>query len=208
MAMISPVHVVNLALARLTKEPIVSLDENTDRAKAAKPVWAISLHLFLNESEWSFARTERKAERIKLDEGQAAQFRYAYALPDDCIKLTGVRRDGGNSFCRHVDYRVARYDAGKRQAVLANAEGILIEYVTNRANLSDFPPEAIDALACRVACEIAMAMDNNTQRADQMMQFYELAVSKAKKNDVAKEPPRRMAGRDYTFARLWSGFRG
>lgn len=187
----SPVDVVNIALARLSESPIVSLDENTDRANKIRPIWAISLHLFLTESEWSFARVRTSPARLNIPAGAARPFRYAYALPEDCIKVVAVFGSATWWTRRHYrpDYRVALYDGGNRQSITTSADGVEVEYISNRVNISNFPPDAIDAVACRVAAEFALSLDGSSQRGNQLMQFYDTAVAKAKKNDVKKEPP-------------------
>lgn len=206
----SKTAIANVALARLSITPLASISENTDRAKKVRPVWDTTLATFLAEHEWSFAAAFAMPAKILLDSNKAYSYRNAFALPQDLIKLRKVTTADDRRLHmgmavpdrRPVLFEVMRYDPERKQAIFTNADAIAVEYTTSAANLDDFSAEARDALACKLAVEIALNMKDATRRAQELIQRYEVALSRAMVNDSKTRSPRQLNGYDYTDARL------
>ena len=206
--MLTETDVANLALARVGLDPIVNIAENTDRAKMVRPVWPVVLKTFLAAHDWSFAKRETRPARLAIPSGEPMPYRFAYAFPDDLVKLRAVRLASAARLFgmarpsrRDAVYEVMRYDADRKQAIFTDAEDAVVEYTSRAAPLDDYSPDAIDALACKLAVEICLNLENATARAREMIQRHEVAFAAAKLNDVPKMEPRRMNGFEYSDIR-------
>ena len=206
--MLTPVDVANYALATNDLEPIASIDEASDRAKLIKPIWKPVFETFLAEHSWSFARTLASPARLAPDSKDPEPFRYAYALPEDCIKLVNVTsRETVRTFGDprpkrpQIPYEVRR--VGERgRAILANAENIVVEYVSNKTRIDDLTPQAFEALALRLAIEISLNLKNNNARAQVLLQRYQTALGAALvAEDTTSDRPR-LGGSHYSDARI------
>lgn len=212
--MLTETDVANLALARLSFEPIVSIAEKTDRAKMVRPVWPVVLRTFLAAHDWSFAKREVKPARLALTNDGTIPYRYAYAFPDDMVKLRSVRRATAIRWFGlarperpEVAYEVMRYSDARQQAIFTDAADVVVEYTSGAAPLDDFSPDALDALASKLAAELCLNLKDATGRAQEMIQRYQVALSAAKQNDVPKTERRFMNGFEYSDIRNSCGYR-
>lgn len=205
--MITETDIVNIALARLSIEPIASL-AGDGVAKQVRPVWPVVFRTFLTEHEWSFAAKFDNPARLALPVNDGLPYRYGYALPEDCLKLRNVTVPGRwrwFGMARRerfsVEYEVMRYGDSRKQAVFTEWEAVRLEYTSDRANLDDFSPEAVDALSYKLAIEITLNAQKATQRAQELIQRYTVALDLAKRNDAKTTDARRLGGYDYSDAR-------
>jgi hypothetical protein len=85
-----------------------------------------------------------------------SDFRYAYALPNDCIRIlsagTGGRGQG-------VDYRICGRE------LHTNTDTVLLSYVAHPSE-NDFPPFFIQALTARLSAEFCLPLTESTSRTD------------------------------------------
>ena len=206
--MLTPTDVANYALAANDLEPIASIDEASDRAKLIKPIWKPVFETFLAEHSWSFARALSSPARLAPDSKDPEPFRYAYALPEDCIKLVNVTlpaafRIYGDPVPKlpQIPYEVRRL--GERgRAILANEENIIVEYVSNRTRIDDFTPQAYEALALKLAFEISLNIKNNNARAQVLLQRHQAALGAALVAEDATRDRPRLGGCHYSDARI------
>lgn len=205
----TPVHIVNIALARLDRDPMTSMSEPADMARKVRPVWQLVLETFLTEHEWSFAKKEDVPARLVLPDSDNPSYRYAFALPQDCLKMRKVTRSGekyrlfGQTRPARpgVGYEVMRYGDDRKQAIFTDAQEIAIEYTSSAAILDDFSPDALDALAFKVAYELSLNVSGATARAQEMIQRHQMALTAAIKNDAKTRETPRINGHDYSDAR-------
>lgn len=80
---VSPVAVVNEALARLGSQPIAALDEDTAVARKVAQIYPTVVGSVFAVERWRFAQRTRRLDR--LAEAPQTGWRYAYALPGDRI---------------------------------------------------------------------------------------------------------------------------
>lgn len=206
--MLTETDVANLALSRLSIDPIISITENTDRAKKVRPVWPVVFKTFLTAHEWSFAKKFDRPARLSLPANDPLPYRYAFAIPEDMVKLRSVmaperRRLFGivRPERREVMYEVMRYADTRKQAIFTESADIVIEYTSSATILDDFSPDAIDALASKLAAEVSLNMKNATERAQQLIQRYQMSLETAIRNDVKTTETRHMNGLEYSDIR-------
>ena len=87
------------------------------------------------------------------------------------------------------------------------AADVVVEYTSGAAPLDDFSPDALDALASKLAAELCLNLKDATGRAQEMIQRYQVALSAAKQNDVPKTERRFMNGFEYSDIRNSCGYR-
>jgi hypothetical protein len=193
--MFTDVEVANVALAKLTKDPIVSLTENTDRAKMIRPVFPVVFRRFLTTYDWSFATRQIKLPQLSLAPDVSMPHENGFALPADFMKLQKV-------LPFFAKYRVMRYANNKTPALFTNEPAIAIRYTSSAALIGDFSPAAVDALSCLLAVELALNLENGTQRAELLIQRYQDAFAAARRDDIKSRNAEEMGGHDYTASRI------
>ena len=117
----TPIAIANLALAALDLDPITSLDDGNDRAKAAKANWDICRRAFLSEHPWGFAkRIAPLAERP----GTGGNWKRGYSCPADFLSALRVLEAGES-----VPFEIAYSEDGDQPVVRTDAEAAELEYV-------------------------------------------------------------------------------
>jgi hypothetical protein len=195
----------NRALDRIGEtEPIE--DEADDRVSAAVcgRHYDDCLGEVLEDFPWPFAKGQ--AQLVELAGVTRAGWSHVYALPADFIAARAILYGGarvglipadyvspGPSTTRgqrvglvppngRVSYELMSNDAGVGQVLctdvdLADADGF--EYTRRIVTVSAFPRLFVNALAWRLAAELALAVKKDTRLAGACMQQYELAVGKS-----------------------------
>lgn len=168
--MAGQVDIINMAYGKLAQDRgISSLADQTKEARTATRVWDTVRDIVLEARNWPFAL---KAEALALDaEAPQPGWLYRYSVPAECLTLKAVVDEAGLRSQRHLsglcepDYlahlkRSGAYDYD--MAYGANGTSILSDlpqayavYVMRVTDTGRFPAHFIDALACRLAAELA-----------------------------------------------------
>lgn len=195
--MFSEVEIVNIALARLSNEPIASMTENSDIAKMVRPVFGLVFRRFLSEFEWSFATRNAALNKISVDDERNIRtpLRNGFALPTDFIKIQEVFPSG-------FEYEIMQYALDRPAALFIDANEAGIRYTASSTLAGDLSPAAVDALSCLLAAEITLNMENSTQRAELCIQRYQAALEAAKRDDLKSRSVKKTRGDDYFLSRF------
>lgn len=78
-ANLEPVDIVNRALARFAAEPLATLDDDSDIARAAQLIYLTDVEAALGKLHWRFAAKTFALSR--LADAPVSGWRYAYQLP-------------------------------------------------------------------------------------------------------------------------------
>src|SRR5512143_1023289 len=81
----APVELVNLALVRLGFEPVATLNDDNDRARAGKRIYDQCRDELLRSANWNFAQTRVALTQLTPDPAWGEL--YAYQLPSDCLMV-------------------------------------------------------------------------------------------------------------------------
>lgn len=168
--MAGQVDIINLAFGKLAQDRgISSLTDQTKEARTALRVWDTVRDMVLEARNWPFAL---HAEPLAVEaEAPHPGWCYRYAMPAECLTLKAVVDESGLRGQRHLsafcepDYLARLRESGAYDYDLAygvNGTSILSDvpeawavYVVRITDCSRFPAHFIDALAWRLAAELA-----------------------------------------------------
>ena len=133
---ISQISVWNRALGFLGTRSVASEQENTPEALQCRLYWDSARRQVLRDFPWSFAQRRAWMALVPLPEGFAPEFRFAYALPDDCLKVHEVRHEGitARPFCLAQN---AAGDGSLLEEIRTSAAGYSRIFLPARLNQSD-----------------------------------------------------------------------
>lgn len=135
----------------------------------------------LRAHAWGFA--QRLASLSRLPDSPPFGFSYAYAMPEDCLRVIDCRPAAELRSPR------ARFVTQGRR-VLTNASPCNARYIARDLNPENWPPDFANAVACRIACEIAALSAEKIQLVPQLLQIYQLAIAQAQASDAREETER------------------
>lgn len=177
--MTGKVEIINIALARLGESPIQSLSEGTVPANMAKVFYDPARRATLRDYTWNFsivaARLARLSEKV-------IDFRFAYSLPADCLRVIRLRRSEEPDF----EGNGARFTV--RGGVLCtDAEEAILEYVSDVEDTSLFDDKFIEALSYKLASELAMPVKGSSELMANYMNVYATKVTQAAAHSAGEE---------------------
>lgn len=174
----SETGIVNLAIGRLgSTGRITSLDDTTANAVRAKAVWQYIRDEVLEDFPWKFAKTRAALAKDSTD--PAFGFDCRYVLPYDCLKVLSTSEDQpDNPLVYEIEsgYLLTDYDN--------SSQDLYILYTKRVTDTTKYSPSFVNALAYRLAAELAMAITNDKTIAQSMQALYQNALLSAQGTDA------------------------
>lgn len=187
---VSTVSICNQALGWLGADTILSLTDESKEAQLCKDNFDALRDAVLEEREWTFA--VRRLELAPLVAAPVYGYSRQFLLPTDVIRVLNLPwgssdvfggllgLSGGASADRqqqYPDWRVETVDAGT--VVLANLERIRIRVIWRVTNEKLWSTMFVQALAARLAADLAMPLTNSRTLQKDMWNLYEMKLTKA-----------------------------
>lgn len=172
--------IINTALMRVGAQGVTAAFQDSPVAQAAAAAYDRSLNSCLSLHPWSFA-----LRHAVLPRGAAAAapgWRYVYPLPADCLRVV----DAFSS--NPLEEQRIPYDLAG-DALQADADNVTLIYVS--AEAAAFSEAFAEALAWRVALEIAPYVEQGGGNTRDYLEMFERALDRAKvENDIQQRPGR------------------
>ena len=167
--------IANLALGNLGEASIQSLSDNNARARACSSRIDDVITTILRMHVWNCA-LERK---LLTNIGEPIfGWNYIYQLPADYIRVVEVEP-------------VSKYMVEKRN-ILSNEKTLQLLYVALQTDINNLDPLLAEAVAMKLAWEIAETLTSKAGLKQEMMQKYIIALQEARSaNSKDKTPERR-----------------
>ena len=188
--MATSVQICNRALSRSGGGRISALTDASREAQECNLHYEDTRDAVLRDFDWGFAR---KRATLALLTDTYDGWDYAYALPSDYIIARKLYDStGANSgtiydldeFRYRVDdqvkYEIASNDAGSRPILLTDMEDAILIYTAKITDVNAFDTMFSDALAWRLASELAMSLRGKPDMQMALLQVYSAVVQNAK----------------------------
>jgi hypothetical protein len=180
---LTPGQICTIALHRVgEKQRVDNLDANTTSAKLCNAIYAMARDACLEEFAWPFA-TRRAVLDVLADDEDDDEARtgwaYTYALPTDCLAPlyieSGLQHPAPD---QQVPFRVED-DEEEGPVLLTDMEEAELVYTRVTTETGKFTPLFADALAWRIAYELALCLPVKPQVGERMMAMYRAKVNEA-----------------------------
>lgn len=184
--MASKIEIINFALRLLRQSPIVDIDDQNERARAANDMYEITRLTAFSTCDWHCLR--RRAKLTKSAETPDFGFKYQYLLPSKCIRVVAVQdlRSGffipyqGGMFPDDMPHSGTYTVEGN--FLLSNEEECNILYIENEQDTTKYDAQLVNILAYLLAMNLAIPLtaDNSLTSAIENKYSYFLKTAKAK----------------------------
>lgn len=195
--MASQVSIANYAAVKVGAETALSsLSENNKLARAISAVWDIALDATLAAHPWNFAIA--RASLPELVDLPAYGYTRQFQRPADMIRLVEVN-----------DVYVWGLEPGADAPYQFEGDTILsdhgaplqLRYVRRITDTVKFSAGFVEAMACRIAQEIALTMTESSTTRQMMEMAFNAAIAEAKGVDGRENPPEIPYESDWILAR-------
>lgn len=170
------VEIINIALARLGESPIQTLDEGSAPASAASLLYDVERRATLREYPWNFAF--KKVRLARLEQSGTSGFRYAFALPGDCLRAVRLYRANGST---ETAYSLFGGTIG------ANETAVELEYVADIDDCDAFDSKFIEAFSYRLASALAVQIKGSQEMMANFMNLYKATLTDAAVQSAREE---------------------
>ncbi len=167
------------ALLKIGAESITSYEDGTVEAEVSAKLYPVIRDGLLSSYPWSFAVGQCRLPR--LADVPAADYRYAYQLPDDFLRVISA---GSGERGRGAEYRLFE------NRLHTNSGNIMLTYIF-RPDESMFPAYFCEALIARLASEFCLPLTESTTRAELLRKISDDTVNAARLIDAQQMTPNR-----------------
>lgn len=189
----SEVAICNMALAEIGRgAQITSLDEASQAARACKLRYPYARDACLRAYDWNFAA--RRAALPKNAVAPAFEYANAYDLPADCLLVRSV-----------LDGDAERWVVEGRQILTDMGDPLFVKYTALVPETARFDPLFVEALAARIASDIAVQLSESVSRAQGLWQVYQSKLVEARRRDAQEGQPDGFPRGSWLDARLDGG---
>jgi len=174
------VIIANMALDLIGARYISAMNEASKEARACNRNYELCRRAVLRDHPWNFA-----TKRVILDTADttapAFEFARRFALPDDFIRVHTIY---------YADATVVDQGAYKLEGgfLLTDESVLWLRYVYDLQATTAFDPLFDQALAAKLAADIAFLITASESTAQSMEQKYRDALTKAKFTDSVEDP--------------------
>lgn len=168
-------EIINRALLKLGEPPIASLND-TAFGKSYEMIYDDVKKLLLSAYPWRFAIALQPLAQQQDKFG----VRYLYTLPEDCLLLLRVFDSASESL-------LVGYEMAGQAIALTNQADVSAEYVKNIDDDVLFSALFREALAAKIAAELAMRLKHSINFKQVFEnEFYNLILQAELNNEIAK----------------------
>lgn len=174
---ISDVEICNLALSKIGQSTINTLSEASVEAEMCALYYPNVRDNLLRSFPWNFCNKSVQLGEAATSIPENDFWEYLYVYPSDCLKIYKIFEDGNFALPVPNEYEVTSYKNVKY--ICCHIYQAYCRYAQKITDPTLFDPCFIDALACKMAMEIAVPISNSTDRLKIAQALYQTAIQSA-----------------------------
>jgi len=179
----SEVEMSNMALSHIgVTRRIQSLTEKSVEAKECQLWYPKSRDYILHKFNWPFAQKYKTLGKLADDPN--SDWAFAYEFPSDCVRarrvLSGVGRVERDS--ETVPFTLAN-DSSNLKVIFTDKEDAVLQYTRLVEDPTQFSAEFVEAVAFRIAMQIAMPLSVSQAIRNEVANLYREALDGAEESE-------------------------
>jgi len=172
----SVTSICNQALSRLGATNIINIDDDTESARLCKAVYDNLRDTVLEEHQWSFA-IGRYELPVATGGGTPGQYANRFLIPIQVINVIRASDDPDDRKPNSLGWRI------EGEYIVSDANTMYIKTVDKVTDPNKYSPMFTQALAIRIASELAWAITQSASTANGLLQEYARLMSLAAQKD-------------------------
>ena len=186
--MTSKTDIVNGAAIKLGVQRLATLAEPSELARVASTVFERVARAELRKNAWSFSLASTSLGRLADPTG--GQFKAAFALPTDLIRLVQFNDDWTVYGLSPVTDGLSQPFLIEGRTLLTNDLTVRIRYVRDMsADTALWDAAFVEAFTCRLAVEMGSTLTKDKQKVRDAQEDYRMALAEAKRTNGIELPP-------------------
>lgn len=199
--MASVIQVANRALTKLGSARITSLDDDVKSARALKSCFDDLRDDELRANRWQFAL--RRTSLAALTTAPAFGYQRQFQVPADFLKLDMVDdRFPTVVLENYVNEELLDWVLEGNVILSDLAAPLKLRYIAQVTDPNAWDPNFREALACRLAAELAEDLTQSNQKRQLAWEEYRMAIVKAVKSNAIERVPVHVGDSAWVLGRL------
>ena len=194
----SETEVVNAALIELSIKTIASLSEDREIARVANIKYPRARRSLIRTYRWNFAK-QRSVALAPESDAPNFGFTYKFTVPDDTLHVFGIFDENepqNNYTSSKIPWK--REDG----FILCDENPLYIYYLKDITNTTMFDPLFDDALALKLAIDLAFKSTAGAEREEQLTQKFLDVMRKAKLANAIENMPETIEASEWIDSRF------
>jgi len=191
--MASAIDIASNALLLIGDSPISSFTDAGAGAQAAANLYPSTKEMVLSYHPWSFAMKEQELSRLSQAPDVRTNYKYAYQIPTDLIRLWAV--------FPYSDYTIVG------EFLYSNQNSLLARYVYDVPE-TNIPAHCVKALEYQMAAEFSVAVTEDENKASMYQSKASSQLAKASNIDSQGQPQESIQSSPFVEARFQGSFTG
>ena len=198
--MASLIEIVNRGLTKLGVARIISLADDNEQARAVSSMINLVIDSELRAYTWNFSI--KRTQLAELASAPEFDWRHQYQLPSDCLRVlwAGDFYPGPN-LADFSNGGSTEYEVEGRVIMSNTGSQLKIRYVSRVTDPTIFDPLFAEALACKLAVELAESMTGSGTSRQLAWEEYQRAIFKAIRSDAIERPSEAVADDTWMLSR-------
>lgn len=178
----SETEICNSALIKLGLEPILSLSDDSKRARFCAHQYPILRDAELRSHPWNFAIARKELAKTTTD--GVFEFTNQFVLPSDVLRIlkTNLNLDGGGTI--EEKWQVETDGVAGGRLLVTNDTAVKIRYIKKITDVALFTSDFAEVLAWRLAADLAYSLVQSVSLGQQMFAAYEQFARRARSFDA------------------------
>lgn len=187
----SKINICNNALLRIGADIINALNEQSKEAEYCNKFYDEDRVEVLEQHPWNFAMKQTTLSKLAETPND---YSFVYTLPSDYVIARKIV-DTANPENNQIKYEV------RERKLYTDQDAAILEYTFDQGDTTAFSSAFSNALAWRLAADLAMPITNNIAVQEAMMRMYLGALSVGERNDARAQRKDTQVGQAFLNAR-------
>ncbi len=197
----SNVEVANIALDKVKEAPILDFGENRAAAKWMSRNFDATRNLVMTLQAWKF--TLKRAELPEDAQPPLFDWNHRYRKPEDCLRVLMLRGPGAVRGQGKMNGPLIPHAVEGDFILCDHGPPLKIRYISLQTNPATWPAPFVDALACKLAANIAHTLSGKMSMVEVNEQRFQTALQTALLMDAAEATHAAQYATEYQDARYY-----
>ena len=185
--MASEVDIVNNALLKLKANTIQSIGQSGIEGESSEILYPQVRDAVLRAHPWNFAIG--RSVLNQLTDTPAFEFDYQYQLPTDCLRALELYN------APTADWQI------EEDMLLTSESSAQLRYIKKITDTGRYDPLFVEALATRLASEMAVPITGSKATRDKLFQLYTVKIQEARTRDSQEGQPENLRSSTWVQSR-------
>lgn len=199
--MAAPIEIINRALSKIGETRIRSLDQETKAAGLAMSMFDMVRDAELSAHNWNFAK-----DRILIPamvDTPVFGWAYQYQIPSDCLRILLAGSWPQAFVGDYIGWDTSQYTIEGTRILTNIGPALSLQYIKQITDTGIYPLTFVDALACKLAVEMAESIQGSNQDKKKVLWAeYDRSIQTAKTINAISLPPQMVQDDSWMLAHL------